>query len=314
MKFKRVWRGGFPKYWNVTKWAILLKRYVVLCHRNEHTNRRVIERIEIDSGETAAFQTVYNCILGWRDNIIFLARVSDARSHLKVDRIGSFDVNSMSTCWELSEAILIEKYILPTINDYSGDLYILGNKMIDLNNGHFSNCRQTINYNWRVDEHLSLIQKNDTLACVLKEGTSLWEHQGYFGNYFHGVIGEQLFFYMPQNNLVILNKRTGQKMEEIGLFQIRQTTRRVLGDFYLSNEYSFENSTVADCLVNETVVAWIDEANVVKVANRTSNSIQSYLNPKSSLLYLSQIKKNNLLMYELEDEDYGSLVIGTMEE
>ncbi len=314
MKFKRVWRGEFPKYWDVTRWAILLEQYVVVCRRNEHTNRRVIERIKIDSGETVAFQTIYNCILGWRDSVIFLARVSDARSHLKVDRIGSFDVSCMSFRWELSEATLIEKYKLPTITDYSGDLYILGSKKIDLNNGHFSVHRQTINYRWPVDEHLSLVQKNDVLACVVKEGASLWEHQGYFGNYFHGVIGEQLFFFMPQNKLVILNKRTGQEIDEIDLAQIRSTTRRVLGDFDLCNEYSFENSTVADCLVGESAVAWIDDTNALKVANRATNTIQSYLNSHSSLLYLSQIKKKNLLMYELENEDYGSLVIGTMEE
>lgn len=314
MKFKQIWRGKFPKYWDVTRWAILHEQYAVVCHRNEHTNRRVVERIKIDNGEKTAFQTIYNCILGWRDGVIFLARVSDARSHLKVERVGSFDISCMSFRWELSEATLIEKYKLPTITDFSGDLYFLGSKKIDLNNGNFSDHRQTINYRWPVDEHLSLVQKNDVLACVVKEGTFLWEHQGYFGNYFHGVIGEQLFFFMPQNKLVILNKRTGQEINEIDLPQIRLTTRRVLGDFDLCNEHSFENSTVADCLVDESSVAWITDTNTIKVANRTKNTIQSYLNPSLSLMYLSQINKKNLLMYSLENEDYGSLVIGTMEE
>ncbi|CAG7644670.1 hypothetical protein PAESOLCIP111_04767 [Paenibacillus solanacearum] len=314
MKFKRIWRGMFPKYWDVTKWAILLQQHVVFCHRNENTNRRTIVKIEIDNGETKTVQTIYNCILGSRNNIVFLARISDARSHLKIDGIGAFDVSYMSFRWEIDEAVLVEKYRLPIINEFTGNWCTIGNKKIDLNDGRLSIQGQLAHYRWPVDEDLSLVQKNDGLACVDSNGITLWEHPGYFGNYFQGTFGEQLIFFTPLNELVNLNKITGEKIEEICLQQTRLTTRRIFGNFEVFNSRSFENTTIADGVLNETIVAWIDENNAFKITNRGTKTVKTISYPSESIPYISQISKEKLLIFELENKDYGSLVIGTLEE
>ncbi|KIL40236.1 hypothetical protein SD70_14835 [Gordoniibacillus kamchatkensis] len=314
MKFKRIWRGMFPKYWDVTMWAILLQQHVVFCHRNENTNRRIIMKIEIDSGETTTVQTIYNSILGSRNNIVFLARISDARSHLKIDRIGAFDVNYMSFRWEIDEAVIVEKYKVPTINEFTGDWCTIGNKKIYLNDGRLLINRKLTDCYWPVDENLSLVQKNDVLACVDSNGITIWEYQGYFGSHFQGTFGEQLIFFTPLNELVILNKLTGGKIEEICLLQARLTTRRIFGNFEVFNSHSFENTTIADGVVNENIVAWIDENYAFNITNRQTKTVKTFSYPNSSIPYLSQINKEELLIFELENEDYGSLVIGTLEE
>lgn len=314
MKFKRVWRGVFPKYWDVTRWAILLQQHVIFCHRNENTNRRTIVKIEIDSGETITVQTIYNSILGSRNNIVFLARISDARSHLKIDRIGAFDVSYMCFRWEIDEAVLVEKYKIPTINEFTGDWCTIGNKKIDLNDGHLLIHKQLVDYCWPVDEDLSLVQKNDVLACTDSNGITLWEHPGYFGSFFQGTFEEQLIFFTPLNELVILNKITGGKIEEISFLQARLTTRRICGNFEVFNLHSFENTTIADGLVNETTVAWVDENNAFKITNRGTKTVNTFSYPNSCIPYLSQINKEKFLIFELENENYGSLVIGVLEE
>lgn len=314
MRFKRIWRGMFPKYWDITNWAILMQQHVVFCHRNENTNRRTIVKIEIDSGETITVQTIYNSILGSRNNIVFLARISDARSHLKIDCIGAFDVSHMSFCWEIDETVLVEKYKIPTINEFTGDCCAIGNKKIDLNDGHLLLHRELADYRWPIDEDLSLVQKKDVLACVGSNGITLWEHPSYFGSYFQGTFGEQLIFFTPLNELVILNKITGEKIEEVCLLNARLTTRRILGDFEVCNSRSFENTTIADGIVNESIVVWVDENNTFKIINRGTKIVKNFLYPNSSTPYLSQMNKEKLLIFELENEDYGSLVIGTLEE
>lgn len=314
MRFKRIWRGKFPKYWDVTNWVILLPRYVVFCHRSELTNRRTVARIEIDSGDTKTVQIIYNTILGWRNRNIFLARVSDARSHLLIDRIGAFDVNRMTFDWEISESILVEKYKLPVINENSVDWCVMGNKKIDLSHGHLSTFKQIFDYRWLVDKQLSLVQRNDILCCIDTEGKEFWAHQGFFGSYFQGAIGKQIIFYTPQNEVIILDKMTGALIENVNLLEVRSVTRRIFGNFELSNELSYENTTIADGLINESIIVWINETNAIMIENRVTKTVQSFSYPNTSIPYLSQINKTNLLMYELEDEDYGSLLIGTLEE
>lgn len=313
MILETVWLGKFPKYWDVTPWAVLLNEYLVCCYRNEASNRRVIEVQDLRSHEKRIKATIYNGILGCLHDTVYFAKISDARSHLQISRIGSFNINEMAFNWECEELFLIEKYKIPQINDYSKEKYILGNKQIELSTGHVNEYKFSANYTWPIGEGVLLVQDKRSLECIGQSGNKMWSQEGCFGKHFQGAMGDHLVFFTEEKLVFILNKWTGQQLEVIQVPENHTITNRIYGDFTIRNDISYDNSTIADLLMNASKCIWIND-NLVICLNRATGKRDAFSCPQSKATLLSDMKRDYFLMYSLLEEDYGSLIVGKLEE
>lgn len=314
MKTKLIRNCSFPDYWDVTRWAMLLPLHVVFCHRNEFDRRRTVEVIDIENGVSKSIRSVYNCILGWNDDVVILARVSDGRSHLQIDRVGSLNIRNMIFNWEQSEIILVEKYKIPLSTKCVDENFVIGNKTIRLNDGYISKFRGTFDNGWKIDDFHSLVHSNKMLTCINTDGKALWGNEEYYGNQFQGTINEHLVFYTAQRKVIILDKITGQKVEEIGLQNIRSTSHRIYGMYSICNDQSYDSSTIAEGLINGTFLLWVCLDNTIVVMNRLTKKTQLHSYSERTTPFLSQINNTHVLMFVMKNENYGSLVVSTLED
>jgi hypothetical protein len=314
MIIKQLWMGTFPKYWDITTWAALLSNHLVFCHRDESTNRRVLEIVNIESSEIISIPTKYNCILGVKAQIVYLARISDARSHILIDRIGAFDIHQMLYIWENTlDSLIVEKYKLPPFSNNLMNRINIGNKILYLDDGKVAINSQSIDYKWHLTESLILNQENNKILCKDRSNKINWVKEGLYGNQFQGLIEGQLVFYNSQKVLSFIDVMSGEIIEVAHLSKIRSVTKHVHGQFNVRNELSFENTTYADGLINNQYIIWFSENNSLQVTRRKIRETEEYPFNVSDQTFLSQIFNSRILFYQMENENIGSLLIGTLE-
>lgn len=316
MKLNKIWEGKLPSYWDVTAWTALVGNHLMVCYRDVNTRKRVVEVFDLVSGESSIEESVYNGILGSHENHVYLAHITDARAHLQLKRVSNYDIITRSVQWTSNESFLVEKFKVPTITPQNAAHYPLGNKVINLRTGELADGSQRSwqQQKWQLGSGLHLEQKGATLSCV-NEREIIWTLADIYGNRYQGTREDALYFLLPDDQLLLINKSTGDEQERLHLDGVKKVSDRLGGSFDFKNDLSFDTCTIADSLIHEDLVVWVTEDNRLVVKNiRTGQVSIVKFDGDEYDLCLSAMNCDYILLYGIKDADYGSLLIVRLED
>ncbi|WP_146200989.1 hypothetical protein [Tumebacillus permanentifrigoris] len=313
LSLQRVWSGRYPAYWDVTPWVTWANGYLFACYRDEKTRGRFIESIEVASGRSTRIPTVCNLVLGSIEWRVYLARIEDARSHLSVTRLTSYDILDSSMSILNQDTFLVEKFKIPPLTEATESEFRLGNQLVDLQTGHsLSNTGKPA---WTIGDGYELFQQQQTLCCLDNNQNLMWSKSGWMGSWFQGASNEILYFLVPPyDTLVLVDRNSGQLLAEHTMTNLKKVANRVGGCLDVWNTASFNSTTVFDVAINGYTVAWVTEDNRLHVQN-LQTGLSACSEPGEFDLLLSSWWKQSLVLYEVQDDGMrGRLVIVRWEE
>lgn len=290
-----------PPYWDVSKWTYLVDNFFVLCKRCSQTNRRHIEIVDLNIGKQIyKEQHFYNVILGSIDSrIIYFARVEDARTHLRIKHIGSFDIKSLKWTWKLDSNFYVEKFKIPHITANSIHEYQLGRFSVNLLDGTVQPVQpKTIQY-WKVSSTALLKQENNILSYYQNEQKK-WSLENYYGNWFHGIKNKMLYFLIPSSKQVaLINCENGELIKTVDLCNVQLLKQRIGGS--IDQVSLFDNTSIFDVLINDKYIVWLSiNNNLLFYENSKINVVE--LNQKDN--FLSNLNNYYLVLYTITEPEF----------
>jgi hypothetical protein len=311
MKLEKLWEGKLPPYWDITTWAVLAEHRVVVCYRELGTRKRILEVFDLLHGISSKEESVYNAILGTLGTAVYPALITDARSHIQINRMTKYDIISRSAKWSVSEPFLVEKYKISYMTYLNAESYNLGNKRINLYSGEVSSSKKPFReQGWIIGNGLRLEQQGTVLVCLNSQQETLWSKTGYLGSWYHGVRGQLLYFMLPDGHLVVIDRTSGEELVRVFLTELKTVTGRVSGSFDFKNDRSFDNCTIADVLIHDDLVMWVTGDNRLATCNLQTGKVFISNEAKGEYdICLSAINSEYFLLYDIRDADYGRLLL-----
>lgn len=252
-----IWTGKLPAYWSITNWALLTEKYAVVLFRELDTNRRKIRALSIDEKTVQEMNTKYNVLIGTLDSNVLLTRVEDARAHDQLSYFGWLSLGTMQMEWELLQSALVEKFSIPYTLDQTSMTYSCGLMRIDLAIGQASTLSKPLPESgvWPLGD-MQMLQNPTRKGLVLEhEGRVVWELDDYLGSQYQGALGGHLFFLLPTDEMVCIDKGTGKRLWQVGLDSLTHDGR-IKGKLDFYNETCARNSFIANIVINREMIVW----------------------------------------------------------
>lgn len=306
MKVNRIWEGKLPSYWDITPWFHSYHNWIAICYR-DNINNRVLEIKSLESSELTIAKSFSNVILGNYKDQLVLARVSDARSHILLERLTSINIMNREIVWSIKEKFLLEKNKIPYTCSEGPSEISLGNKRVNICNGKIL-TQSIINKAWFIDNGLNLHQDRENLVCRGVEEKK-WEKEKLHGSWLHGYNSQYLYFLTPKNNVIVLNKEDGKQIVNIEINNIRKVSGRVGGLFTKLNLLSHDSTTIYDILINNNLIVWINDSNQLVIMNFNKKTQVYYeVFGTQREVYLLKITKDKIFVLENIDDEFGRIL------
>lgn len=316
MTVLKIWEGNLPSYWDITTWASLSDHALLVCYRDPATRKRMQEVFDLRHGGSSKEETVYNAIVGTLGGSVYQALITDARAHVQINRLSRYDIISRATKWVAKETFLVEKYKIPHLSVLNEERYLLGNKQINLKNGDIhSSVSIAQQYGWEIGGNLRIEQHGTALLCLNTQQEILWSKKEYLGSWYHGANDHQLYFLLPDGHLAVIDKSSGEELARVYLQDMKTVTKRVGGTFDYKNDRSFDNCTISDVLIHDDLVVWVTEQNQIATCDlKTGRVVIREEDIGEHDVCLSSISGQYVLLYDIKNAGYGSLLLARVEE
>ncbi|WP_027416648.1 hypothetical protein [Aneurinibacillus terranovensis] len=309
MKQEKVWEGRFPSHWDITPWFTIIGEFFVILYREDQNRHRKIQVIDLKTHASTTSETYFNTIISNHGTNLLLGRVQDARSHMQLDRVTSCKLPNLRKEWSIDHSFLLEKYKLPFRTKDNVGYVRIGNSLLDITNGEITEENRKRPNSWKISRFHKLVQRASELICVESDYKELWSLNGYYGNWFQGTIGENLYFLIPNYYVVIIDRRTGKEKYKVRLENLFSVTGRIGGELEYKNILSFNNTTLFDLLVQDEKIIWVNtNKEIVLIDTRMGVTKKKKFEGKGDIC-LSTISQQYVLLYEIESPEYGSLYV-----
>ncbi|TLS54130.1 hypothetical protein FE782_01935 [Paenibacillus antri] len=252
-----TWYGKLPAYWSVANWALLTDKHMVVLSRELETNRRKLQVVSINEKKVRETNTIYNVIIGAVGANVLLSKVQDARTHDQLSRFGWFTLSTFQMEWEINQVALVEKFSIPYTLDNTSRTYSCGLLQIDLTSGTASTLGRAspISGIWSLGQ-MQMVQNSDQKGLIAKqEGRTAWQLNNFSGSQYRGALGDKLIFLLPNDEMVCIDKRTGDSLWQVQLDNVTNEGR-TKGTFDSYNETYARNSFIADIVINQEILVW----------------------------------------------------------
>lgn len=286
MEIIKVWNGKLPNYWDITQWSVVNQDKLYML--NKESGERTLTTVDLTNLKVNKVKTVSNVILGIYNHQIILGRILDARSHLSLVNVTSYNLESFKKTWRIKESFLFEKYKVPYIK--RSRQWTFGKRSIDLVTGDVS----LVTLEEREHNVKKLVQDFDSTN-------------------FRGAIGNFLFFVdILEKKLTLLNPKT--KFEkEIKLANIKLVNENVDGDFDYDANIRLNNSTINNVLINSQCAVWVTNDNNLAVHFFNDGKEFEIQNRFKDLdLCLNSITDKTIVLYGIKSYEEGSILIINM--
>ncbi len=220
-----------------------------------------------------------NSILAQCEEKVLFCRIDDARSHDQVSAISLFSVEQKCIEKKLDQALLAEKYKIPRSINFVTKEYEIDKFSINISSGDINCIKRLSGNKWRVSNLYILEQSGGSLLCSSLEHEGVnWKLDGYKGNEFQGTIGDEIYFWDSNyNHLKVHNVNNGEQTRSVFFSNYRHATERVKGQFEFSNDLSYSNSFIADILISNKYIAWVNNDGELRVRCRDDREYEILL-------------------------------------
>lgn len=307
-----VWNGKLPAYWSIANWALLTENYAVVLFREMETNRRKIQVVSLGEDIVQEMGTTYNILIGATDSSVLLSKIQDARTHDQLSRFGWVRLDSCQMEWEINTSALVEKFSVPYTLDRASMTYSCGLIQLDLASGEARRRNAPKLGAWPLGD-IDLEQSPTHSGLITTCGKRIvWQKNDVYGYQYRGAIENKLFFLLPNNELVCIDKRTGNHLWKVRLENVT-SKGRTKGTFDFYNETYARNSFIADILISRDMVVWATENEFFCILHIPTD--KKTMIKKKSNQFLVDINDKYLMILTIEEEpSSGALTLYAMEE
>ncbi|WP_062239026.1 hypothetical protein [Fictibacillus sp. FJAT-27399] len=285
MSLKVVWKGSFPSYWDISRWAALRGEYLFLLIKNSGHRKLLIQSLA-DKRYSFDIPTSANVILGFYKDSIIIGRLQDARSHINLTNLVAYNFLNKELQWRTKGNFLYEKYKIPYINQEG--YFKVGKDFINLETG-------------KITTDVKLYGSEINLSPFKK-------------NWFKGSIGNTLYFF-DQNQSIYLTDNQINIMKSLRLENLKKVSNTIDGDFSIRSNNLLQNTNLMDALINKDKIVWVNNENNLVIYSLKDSLTRILTNPNKAYdLCLGSINEKYILIYGIKNYNAGSLLVFDLED
>lgn len=306
MKITELFNGKFPPFWDLNEWFVISTEGFLMLSKEDESRRTISIRDLGSASIVHSEKSLWNSIIGIRENLVYMGKVEDARTHLQVRNLACYNVYNRTLVWvKKKETFLLEKYKYPTVNSFDFPFMFTDTIKINLLNGELSFKSGMKEKCWPVGQDFYLYQEGNTLILKDLDEKICWKKKNYYAHWFQVSKEGILYFLLPDNRVHMVEANSGVLINEIILKEIKKTTGQLtINNFEQKNNLSHDKTSVYDVIISDNSIFWINANNNLIIKN--SHQVKEIEFQED--IYLSTANENYIVLYSVNDGVSGKLI------